>query len=118
MSMTQVIKFRAFEKATELMHEVIVWFKDEYVAIPEVGPDGWELSKRKLKDVEIMQFTGLYSEDDKEIFDKDIVQEKQGIFIIDITDFEAMKIHQQWQGSYRILGNVYSNPELLGVVNM
>lgn len=118
-------KFRAWSKKFKRMYEVTlidyengdVGLKDEHggVAIGDI------------KQLILMQSTGLFDKNGKEIFDKDIVKLKYTI----ASDFEFFRVTRFRGGSWRIdnrrrgsdlwlrnedcevIGNIYQNSELL-----
>ena len=108
--------------------------EDEYFDLIEPNKSVVDLNAnrtcRKQRDVIIMQSTGLFDENDKEIFEGDIVEtiyyEKlfTGIIVYDQeeTDFKATNGHDEYGNNFRylgvndsiiVIGNIYQNPELL-----
>lgn len=125
----RIIKFRCWDKEEKLMHDVIVLQRDEFVAVPEIGPDGWELKKRKLANVELMQFTGIRIYDDN-VYESDIIQDDEGdIYVIvwdnqrasfrcDLVGVKGYGMYDDFSlddmcGHSSLIGNIYENSSLL-----
>lgn len=118
-------KFRAWSTDKKIMAEVrTLRFTDELVETDK-------FVERSIEGVELMQSTGLFDKNGKEIFEKDIL------------DYNGRKVIVKWHGSYasfiyefvdelknrttewrplylsyykfEIIGNIYENPELLEV---
>ena len=121
-------KFRAWHKTWEEMGEVKrIRFNDEG-NITTVLVVGKTLgSNAYLKDVKLMQSTGLFDKNNKEIFEGDIVKMSKDVYS-EPTYYEVVR-HRG--GAYRleskqhgcelwlrhtdceVVGNIYENPELL-----
>jgi uncharacterized phage protein (TIGR01671 family) len=112
--MNREIKFRAWMKKREKMTEVFTFEDfDENYFIPEGV---------YIRDMTIMQYTGLKDKNGKEIYSGDLIKD-QG-FIGKVIEDErvdgycfTIKFPKEWkwQGNYdyEIIGNIYENPELL-----
>lgn len=123
-------KFRAWDKETQTMLDVsLIDFKKSVL----VG-EHWEFGETNFinfDDVNLMQSTGLFDKNGKEIFERDIVDYKgrkavvkwhgsYASFIYEFVD-ELQNRTTGWQPLYlsyyhfEIIGNIYENPELLEV---
>ena len=104
----RAIKIRAWNKKTK------VWLY-------------WELGKDCMCDLQIYnylthygQFTGLKEKNGKESYEGDIVKDEEGIFQITFdhgafcfNDGEDNWPIGRWCQEFKIIGNIYENPELL-----
>ena len=128
-------KFRVWDKENKIMWNIERWhIEDEYFDLIEPNKSVVDLNAnrtcRKQRDVIIMQSTGLFDENGKEIFEGDVVEtiyyEKlfTGIIVYDQeeTDFKATNGHDEYGNNFRylgvndsiiVIGNIYQNPELL-----
>nr|DAF17177.1 MAG TPA: YopX protein [Caudoviricetes sp.] len=130
-------KFRAwYVLAEEMINEILMIsfvrkeiigkFSDGSTSVPLKFED-----KRNGEDVILMQSTGLFDKNGKEIFEKDILDYNgrkaivkwhgsYASFIYEFVD-ELQNRTTEWQPLYlsyyhfEIIGNVYENPELLEV---
>jgi uncharacterized phage protein (TIGR01671 family) len=118
--MNRVIKFRAWDI------EQKQWLKDEdFLVSPQYGGvfewffDGGT-SKSALKNVEVMQFTGLLDKNGKEIYEGDIVQvfynekpqtDENKAYTVVIEDIRKGFLGVG-EGHGEVIGNIYENPEL------
>ena len=116
------IKFRAWDKSRKCWVEDFSyqngsWWIDEY------RNDTLE-SRRPFEDIKLMQFTGLYDKNNKEIYEGDIIKFWEENFIEPITysgcTFIAGKNGTgvpvdslDCEKSVEVIGNIYENPELI-----
>ena len=131
-------RFRAFYRANKKMYTIlIIDFLDNTLAMENTdNPKSPMTCYVDLGEVELMQFTGLKDKNGKEIFDGDILK-------IQTSDFYSKKINDEYisqvcfsRGGFfvltdshhtdfclwgkstatmEVIGNLYENPELLGV---
>ena len=118
-------KYRAWDKLDKEIYEVgeIHWFRGEFDFIG----DGITF-KRDADEVELMQSTGLFDKNGKEVFVGDIIKCTRGclhevyiekeyggtyfggmpaVYLKDLREGYAWTEHEE------IIGNIYENPELL-----
>lgn len=132
-------KFRAWHKTWEEMGKVKRIRFDDDGNVTTVLFEGKELGvNEKINELELMQSTGLYDKNGKEIFEGDIVTD--GEFIIEIRNHQTLGFYMLDEEEnerffsdsasledfeedakivseiLEIIGNVYENPELLEVV--
>jgi uncharacterized phage protein (TIGR01671 family) len=136
-SIMREIKFRAWDKEYKKMME---WGK-QLKGLSQNGiktvmsynsEDGWS-DCYNLKDIELMQYTGLKDKNGKEIYEGDIVKyfdNKEHIVVVEnIKELgTGMYLKRVGSGYYtlnpsvirdyevEVIGNIYENPELLEVV--
>ena len=123
-------KFRAWDKLDKEIYEVedISWFNGEFDFIG----DGITF-KRDAEDVELMQSTGLFDKEGTEVFEGDILHHQIQTEYTFIVKYD--KDNGRWYGDglsrtyridiakrflpyyYKVIGNIYENPELLEVEN-
>lgn len=126
------VKFRAWVKELGILANVIaIDFENEKVVL-SIGVEStcwWYASTFDLKDVELMQYTGLKDINGVEIYDGDILTdfgdagplyvefstEHAGFVFMDKFDngppsYTPKEISYEY---FEIIGNLYKNPELL-----
>lgn len=107
------IKFRAWDKENKEMVEVELLGKE--VLLYKNGE--WE----NIENYEIMQFTGLYDKNGREIYEGDIVEcfnngnsyvsFRGGVYGL-VSDYSFIPFSDV-HGKMKVIGNIYENPELL-----
>lgn len=122
------IKFRAWDKENKKMMKVSsLSLENKEIAVRENGTYHFF----RMKNLELMQYTGLKDKNGKEIYEGDIVLIKldetstwhktvvgfkKGAFIADLIDKEdyVYIFHHGFTGDdFEIIGNVYENKNLL-----
>lgn len=122
-------KFRAWDKISKKIFPVTtIDFDQSYVMIEEING---LLGKRDFDEIEIMQSTGLFDKNGKEIYEDDIVRitltdgfryvvgedgavkYKLGAFYI-LNGLDEYLISDFHIDDIEVVGNIYENPELLG----
>ncbi|WP_172919433.1 YopX family protein [Capnocytophaga canis] len=113
--MKREIKFRAFYPEVKTFYKIAGWdFESEEVRIVNDTYDFWV----DTDDVILMQFTGLYDKNGKEIYEGDVipifgknhaVKFNYGMFTINDREMRRY-IHSI---PLEVIGNVYENPELV-----
>ena len=127
-----LLRFRAWHKTWEEMGKVKRIRFDDDGNVTTVLFKGKDLgTNTKVYEIELMQSTGLFDKNGKEIFEKDILDYNgrkaivkwhgsYASFIYEFVD-ELQNRTTEWQPLYlsyyhfEIIGNVYENPELLEV---
>jgi len=100
------IKFRAWDKDIKKMLEVnfyqYIFFQYLHYTYPQ--------------DNTLMQFTGLFDKEGKEIYEGDIVIEgykgKYGTYEVK-WNVKGFNLGSEDGDEYEVIGNIYENPELL-----
>ena len=121
-------KFRAWDKVFKEMVQVNALVLDEQVV--KVTYKNGNVAKEDMKEYELMQSTGLFDRNGKEVFVGDIVKctrgchhevylEKEygGTFIggMPAIYLKGLLSGYAWTEYEEIIGNIYENPELLEV---
>jgi uncharacterized phage protein (TIGR01671 family) len=124
------IKFRAWDKEYKRMFNVVEINYNESETLICRKPYknekvNWITSGLVLgEECEIMQFTGLKDKNDKEIYEGDIVQTgyngdtkgevvfEYGVYLVKTNRSDMHFNHPE---EYKVIGNIYENPELLKV---
>ena len=119
-------KFRAWDKVFKEMVQVNALVFDEQV-IKATYKNG-NIAKEDVKEYVLMQSTGLFDKNDKEVFVGDIIKctrgcphevylEKEygGTYVGGMPAIYLKGIREgyAWTGAEEILGNIHENPELL-----
>nr|DAN32580.1 MAG TPA: YopX protein [Caudoviricetes sp.] len=122
------IKFRAWHKEKKIIGEVLgidILHKETFFSNEDV--DCYE--HVDFKNIELMQYTGLKDKNGKEIYEGDILFESFGEKYYKVV-FENGSFRAEFEGDfeehsfdlidvvaqgYEVVGNIYRNPELLGV---
>ncbi|MCU4984467.1 YopX family protein [Bacillus thuringiensis] len=122
------IKVRAFDKVAEKMYDVgYIDFANEVVQVAmNKGGICYGTYVRRLKDVVLLQYTGLKDKNGKEIYEGDILEFSGNVVALGIVKynenfatFQACNGNSGWLfgnesgTNIEILGNIYENPELV-----
>lgn len=120
-------KFKVWDKQKEKMFdqsEVVIWFDENGVGIVE---DDYRADR--LTDFKLLQSTGLFDKNGKEIYKGDILHHKvQGTAVViypfmdDIASFGTRNVNNGFgntlqdtaKAGYEIIGNKFEHPHLLG----
>ena len=125
------IKFRAWIKEKKAIFEVILidYVTKKVTYLLERVGHLLNVRNDKFNDVEFMQYTGLEDKNGKEIYEGDILFESFGERYYKVV-FENGSFRAEFKGDFEeysfdlidvvaqgceVLGNIYENPELLGV---
>ncbi|PGA33305.1 hypothetical protein COL81_26900 [Bacillus toyonensis] len=134
------IKFRAWDKVNKEMYRVgYIDFPSKKVQLAIIQ-DGicYKAFEADLKDVELLQYTGLKDKNGKEIYEGDILESISGtvgnseakvmsIYEVVLDDRNSYSFGTRRKGRthisspiyrsatkyYKVIGNIYENPELL-----
>lgn len=132
--MTRIIKFRAWDKLKKKMFGVTGMHFSEAGELSSISIDtgSGELQDLSCDNFELMQFTGLYDKNGKEIYRGDIVKyyhyPKNMCVIRWDDELLSYKVTVVSEGVYcedyffiksdsskfQLIGNIYENPELIG----
>ncbi|WP_242301929.1 YopX family protein [Bacillus cereus group sp. BfR-BA-01423] len=119
------IEFKAFDKVIGKMYDVgYIDFANEVVQVAMIkGGICYGTYVRRLKDVALLQYTGLKDKNGNKIFDGDIVRVSAHPFDIDSNYEVGYNEYMELScGSYylskmrswaEVIGNIYESPELL-----
>jgi len=134
--MAREIKFRAWDEEEKKMY-----YSDYRISNVFFSADNGKVECNKNKMINnqlrlelidnIMEYIGLHDKNDKDIYEDDIVEimGKDGYFIIEWNTTEArwqmnsisegyiVDFDNYWASDVTVIGNKYSNPELLASVN-
>ncbi|MCK4005532.1 hypothetical protein HCC50_09285 [Streptococcus suis] len=111
-------KFRAFYEGKMYGVKAVIWTsRGLYVTLDEGNKAG-----RRVRGAKLMQSTGLFDVNGKEIFEGDVVRildEKlskiyysDGAFCVDILN-GGTPLHAFLSEHLEVIGNIYENPELM-----
>ena len=125
-------KYRAWDKELQTMIDVSLIDFKKRVLVGEHWKFG-ETNFMSFDEIELMQSTGLFDRNGKEIFEGDILEvddcgevlgnakliwdNEQAAFMIDAISVDDIAPFYEFVSDedyfYRVIGNIYENPELL-----
>lgn len=123
-------KYRAWNKSTKVMYEDgdIVSIDIEKSQICVKTPFFEKLTCYSFRDIDLMQSTGFTDKDGKDIFRGDIVTSRNGLFkgvvtlrqdlgtyVINLIGYKNFERLCNVADSTKVIGNIYTNPELAEV---
>lgn len=123
-------KFRAWDKIHKTMYEAddIVSIDIEKSQIYVKTPFFEQVNCYSFRDIDLMQSTGFTDKDGKDIFEGDIIDSEDGIlsgvvefrpdlgmFVSTLIKYNNFERLCNVADSVHIIGNIYTNPELLEV---
>lgn len=125
--MNREIKFRAWDKKNKIMYQVVtINFRTEPVTFGLGFRENPYLGVKYPSDIEVMQYTGLFDKNGKQIYEGDIMLTDEAGWIAPVVfkggEFLLWRTKEQgspgfssecnWK-SFEVIGNIYENPELI-----
>ena len=122
------LKFRAWDKLNSMMlypnGQLITWYDCKVwlqLCHPYNHNYGLDRSPDKPENLHLMQYTGLHDKNGKEIYEGDIVNDRDVIGVVEYEDdnirFEIRRkngFSMIWTSkTIEVIGNIYENSELL-----
>ena len=124
--MAREVKFRAWDGKTMFYtddHTLLQFKKERWIMLSTYGSDAFYWVEEGKPGHVLMQYTGLKDKSGKSIFDGDIVKYEDGT-IGKVWQFGSGQwvvampsgssdFNDNWHIGVTVIGNIYSNPELL-----
>ena len=119
--MNREIKFRAYDNKTNKVYEVEnIYIQDEYLSLVVGEFNEGNTIKRRISEVELIQYTGLKDKNGKKIYEGDIVKnywsmnnevvKYMGVTFMTENMYEESAVVNLEE--CEVIGNIYENPEL------
>lgn len=123
-----ILKFRAFDKKTSKIYGVglLDYYHDVAWLDDVIEDECVTVATRKLSEIELMQSTGLFDKNGKEIFEGDIIGSKDGLlngvvlyrsdlamWTVDLIRYNNFERLCNVASSREIIGNIHENQDLL-----
>ena len=130
-------RFRAWNKATKEMYGaddiIAINFEEKEICVQTIYfeqglPDSRDLDYYDFDDIVLMQSTGMRDKNDREIFEGDIIESRDGfltgviefrvglgMFVSELVEYNNFERLCNVASSRKIIGNVWEHPELAEV---
>ena len=116
------IKFRSWDRLNNKMKPVYALeFEYNFVKTEETNGDDNSFKNQETDRHVLMQYTGYEDNNDKELYEGDIIQIRSGHYHMGVWEFEGVEVvedircvlnHIGYGEKFNIIGNIYENPEL------
>jgi len=109
------IKFRAWDKKDKAMREVVgIDFISKSVLLANILPNiKIESYRRNFSDVVLMEYIGIKDALGNEIYEGDVIENRENGDKINFGHGQCWIFDTRRLKKYRVIGNVFENPELV-----